>query len=131
MSFCRIFFLDIQTFAKLIRIYERDSKEGDDAEHVPADVVHHFLLAICTHPGVGICFRDRGWYPRQSDPEPRLVYDEGEATDTGADQRGIKIYNKILANVVRSLKVNDDPRQQELALKIFAACPELVSKSVT
>ncbi|KAI0938875.1 hypothetical protein AcW1_004074 [Taiwanofungus camphoratus] len=115
------------TLSQLIRIYERDSKEGDDAEHVPADVVHHFLLAICTHPGLGICFRDRGWYPRQSDPEPRLVYDEGEATDTGADQRGIKIYNKILANVLRSLKVNDDPRQQELALKIFAACPELVS----
>lgn len=38
-----------------------------------------------------------------------------------------KIYNKILANVLRALKVNEDARQQELALKITAACPELVA----
>lgn len=38
-----------------------------------------------------------------------------------------RIYNKILANVVRSLKVNEDARQQELAIKILEACPELVT----
>jgi nucleolar pre-ribosomal-associated protein 1 len=41
-------------------------------------------------------------------------------------QKGGKIYNKILANILKTLKVNEDSRQQELALKITSACPELV-----
>jgi hypothetical protein len=77
---------------------------------VPADLVHHFLLAICTRPGTGLCFKDNGWYPRED--------------ESGG---GPKIFNKILANVAKSLKVNEDPRQQELALRILGACPELVA----
>lgn len=50
--------------------------------------------------------------------------------DDRAGTKGGKIYNKILANVLRSLKVNEDPRQQELALKVLASCPELVSGCV-
>jgi nucleolar pre-ribosomal-associated protein 1 len=69
------------------------------------------LLAITTRPGTGICFRDRGWYPRE-DPD---------------DEKGGKIYNKILANVLKTLKVNEDSRQQELARRILEACPELVA----
>lgn len=38
-----------------------------------------------------------------------------------------RIYNKILSNILRVLKVNEDLRQQELALKILSACPELVT----
>ena len=37
------------------------------------------------------------------------------------------MYNKILANILKTLKVNEDARQQELALKIMSACPELVA----
>ena len=96
--------------------------EGNDPEEIPADVVHHFLLAICAHRGIGICFADNGWYPRQ---------DEGvrNAEDVAGKTRGKggKIFNKILSNVLRMLKVNEDPRQQELALKILSACPELVA----
>lgn len=50
--------------------------------------------------------------------------EEGNAPTKG---HGNKIYNKVLANVVKTLKVNEDPRQQELALKILGACPELVA----
>jgi nucleolar pre-ribosomal-associated protein 1 len=42
-------------------------------------------------------------------------------TDTG------RVFNKILANVLRGLRPNEDVRQQELALKIMRACPELVA----
>jgi nucleolar pre-ribosomal-associated protein 1 len=42
-------------------------------------------------------------------------------------KKGGKIYNKILSNILKSLKVNEDARQQELALKILVACPELVA----
>ncbi|KAG6828136.1 hypothetical protein H0H92_009090 [Tricholoma furcatifolium] len=100
------------TISHLLKLYDRNVTEDDDPDHIPADLVHHFLLAICTRPGVGICFKDRGWYPRESDGD-----EEG---------RG-KIYNRILANVLKSLKVNEDLRHQELALKTMAACPELVA----
>lgn len=112
---------------QLLRLYERNVREGSDPESVPADVVHHFLLALCSHPGVGLCFHDRGWYPRETDLDQKAASDVEGRTDGGNTHKGGKIYNKILANVVKTLKVNEDPRQQELALKILAACPELVS----
>ena len=111
---------------QLLKLYERAAAESLGAEHVPADIVHHFLLAICTHPGQGICFRDRGWYPRQTDEDGVADQEDLEGTRQKGTHTG-KIYNKILANVLRTLKVNEDPRQQELALKITAACPELVA----
>ncbi|KAH9887708.1 ribosome 60S biogenesis N-terminal-domain-containing protein [Cubamyces lactineus] len=114
------------TLSQLLRIYERNVKEGPDPESVPADVVHHFLLALCSHPGVGLCFHDRGWYPRETDADQKVFADAEDRGDETA-QKGGRIYNKILANVIKTLKVNEDPRQQELALKILAACPELVA----
>ncbi|KAJ6512246.1 ribosome 60S biogenesis N-terminal-domain-containing protein [Mycena vitilis] len=110
------------TVAQLLKVYDRASSEDDDPEHVPADLVHHFLLAICTRPGVGICFKDRGWYPRKSETDG--VPDD---RDVPSREKGGKIYNKILGNILKTLKVNEDLRQQELALKIMAACPELVA----
>ncbi|KIY45257.1 hypothetical protein FISHEDRAFT_49590 [Fistulina hepatica ATCC 64428] len=86
---------------------------------VPADnvrdLVHYFMLAICTRQGGGVCFKDNGWYPRE-------VSDDGIGRTPSS-----RIHNRILANIVKSLKVNEDPLQQVLALKIFEACPELVS----
>ncbi|KAI0751700.1 ribosome 60S biogenesis N-terminal-domain-containing protein [Daedaleopsis nitida] len=115
------------TLSQLLRIYERNVSEGADSDSVPADVVHHFLLAVCTRPGAGLCFHDRGWYPRETDEDHIVGVVPGEGNHTDAPHKGSKIYNKILANVLKTLKVNEDPRQQELALKILAACPELVS----
>ncbi|KAI0640548.1 ribosome 60S biogenesis N-terminal-domain-containing protein [Trametes meyenii] len=113
------------TLSQLLRIYERSTPESADPESVPADVVHHFLLALCSHPGVGLCFHDRGWYPREADVDKGLI-DADERGEGEMTQKGGRVYNKILANVLKTLKVNEDPRQQELALKILAACPELV-----
>jgi len=100
---------------QILKLYERTSPEGDP-EHIPANLAHHFLLAICTHPGSGVCFKDRGWYPRDAEGDADLE-----------EKKSGKIYNKILANLLKVLKVNDDLRQQELALKIMAVCPELVA----
>ncbi|PCH41704.1 hypothetical protein WOLCODRAFT_101082 [Wolfiporia cocos MD-104 SS10] len=113
--------------SQLVRIYDRDSSGSRSSEHIPADIVHHFLLAICTRPGVGICFKDRGWYPREEDPEEKPSRDANDFETSGNSRKNSKIYNKILANVLKTLKVNEDSRQQELAFKILAACPELVS----
>ena len=103
---------------QLIKLYDRHLSEDNDDDHIPANLVHHFLLATCTRPGIGICFKDRGWYPR--DWDHAVVEDETEDTKR-------RIYNKILANILKTLKVNEDSRQQELATKIMMACPELVA----
>lgn len=112
---------------QLLRLYDRATPEGDDAQDVPADIVHHFLLAICTHPGVGVCFRDKGWYPRETDLDDRLAHDDADVDAENTTQARGKIHNRILANLLKSVKVNEDSRQQELAIKIFEACPELVA----
>ena len=113
---------------QLTKIYERNAPEGADQESIPADVVHHFLLALCSRPGVGLCFHDRGWYARESDGDQQTLTEaeEHNTSDVGFS-KGSKVHNKILANILKMLKVNEDPRQQELALKILAACPELVA----
>ncbi|PSR72606.1 hypothetical protein PHLCEN_2v11530 [Hermanssonia centrifuga] len=107
----------------ILRLYDRNQPEGTNEEEIPADVAHHFLLAVCSHPGSGICFRDRGWYPRE-DVDNNT---QGEVQEPSAHKPGSRIYNKILGNVIKGLKVNEDSRQQELALRILTACPELVA----
>jgi nucleolar pre-ribosomal-associated protein 1 len=116
----------ISTLFQILKLYDRTGLEDNDPEHIPADLAHHFLLAICTRPGIGICFKDHGWYYRESDGgEDPKANDDDENEPTY--QKGGKIYNKILANILKSLKVNEDVRQQELALRIMSACPELVA----
>ncbi|TDL17669.1 hypothetical protein BD410DRAFT_754176 [Rickenella mellea] len=111
------------TLQQILKLYDRASSEGSNPEHVPADLAHHFMLAICTHRGTGVCFADHGWYPRAGDdPDP----EEGGREHSSRSRVG-KVYNKILANLLRTLKVNEDSRQQELALKILSSCPELVA----
>ncbi|KIL65208.1 hypothetical protein M378DRAFT_162474 [Amanita muscaria Koide BX008] len=119
----KIFLFNETAIGHLMRLYGRSTAEDDDPEHVPADLVHHFLLAICSRPGIGICFRDRGWYPREQGVDESVTNDAPDASLS----RGSKIYNKMLSNVLKTLKVNEDPRQQELAIKIMTACPELVA----
>jgi nucleolar pre-ribosomal-associated protein 1 len=108
-------------FLQLLKLYERTSAEDPaDPESIPADLVHHFILGLTTKPDFGICFKDRGWYHRQSEG-----YDDDP--EDGMKRTKGRIYNKILSNLLKSLKVNEDPRQHELALRILGACPELVA----
>lgn len=120
LSYFRQFLI---SYWQLMKLYERDRSEDEDPSRIPADLVHHFLLGLCSRPGFGICFKDRGWYPREQDVGENVTHDDLDSPV----QKGSKIYNKILSNILKTLKVNEDPRQQELALKIMAACPELVA----
>lgn len=112
---------------QLLKLYERTSQEGQDVEQVPANVIHHFLLAICTHRGVGLCFADNGWYPRLDGEVIDDVIKLESGQQNPPQSRNGKVFNKILGNVLKMLKISEDARQQELALKILRACPELVS----
>jgi hypothetical protein len=112
----------------LVKLYSRVSIETADPESIPADLVHHFLLALCTRPGVGLCFKDDGWYPREDgdqkdgeEPDDRTQGSDGRRHGTS------KIYNVVIGQLLKPLKPTEDARQQELVLKIFGACPELIS----
>ncbi|WFC94024.1 hypothetical protein MBRA1_000651 [Malassezia brasiliensis] len=102
-----------QTIASLLRLYTREHDTLGASTSV-ADLVHHFLLSIGTHPGFGLCYQDRGWYPKLDDGARAAPAEGG-------------VYNKVLAHLVRQLSPIDDLRQQELALRILGACPELVA----
>ncbi|TKY84642.1 hypothetical protein EX895_006544 [Sporisorium graminicola] len=112
-----------------------------------AELAHHFLLSMCTNPGFGICYPDRGWYPRKTTGSADAAdvagqgrndvlldgadNDGGFAAETSVLQKsknsvGGSIYNKVLSGVIRQLAPSEDLRQQELALSILTACPELV-----
>ncbi|KAI0075408.1 hypothetical protein K474DRAFT_1664265 [Panus rudis PR-1116 ss-1] len=103
---------------QLVKLYDRRATEGPDDEDRPADLVHHFLIAICTQPGRGVCFKDRGWYFQEED---------GEKLETQENPANRKVYNKILSGVVKALKISEDTKQRDLAIRILKACPELVS----
>lgn len=107
-----------------MKLYARSNQEGNDAEAIPADLVHHFLLAVLTRPGTGLCFKDRGWYPRD------IEGDEGAGRIKGVAKGQTKVFNKITSNILKNLRVGEDPRQQELVLKVLVACPELTSRQV-
>lgn len=102
-----------QATASLLRLYTREHDTIGASTSV-ADLVHHFLLSISTHPGFGLCYQDRGWYPKLDDGARATPAEGG-------------VYNKVLAHLVRQLAPIDDLRQQELALRILGACPELVA----
>ncbi|CAG8516621.1 23336_t:CDS:2, partial [Racocetra persica] len=93
--------------------------EPPESDKVVADVVHKFLLSICCVPGVGICFRDAGWYSCSS---------QNSINGTGKSKDGdkVKLHNIILSSFIKSLKPTQDLKQQELLLKILEACPELI-----
>lgn len=85
---------------------------GDDETGVPAQLVHEFLVSICTVPNAGICQRDNGWYT-------------AKANDEGDEQ---KQPNATLSKFIYTLHRTTDLRQQELVLKALHACPAMVHR---
>ncbi|KAI9011983.1 ribosome 60S biogenesis N-terminal-domain-containing protein [Phycomyces nitens] len=103
---------------QVAKLYARNEPEqiSPTDTGIPADLAHKFLIDTCTVPGVGVCYRDAGWYPASTLAEGN--------TEDGV--KGVKIQNRVLSKFILSLKPADDIRQQELLLKILAACPELI-----
>ncbi|KAI8980871.1 ribosome 60S biogenesis N-terminal-domain-containing protein [Pilobolus umbonatus] len=112
----KAFFFTSFILEKIAKIYSRNEPEdiGNGQTGIPADIVHHFLISVCSVPNVGICFRDTAWYPMKvSDDEP---------------SKEKKLNNRALGKFIATLRPSDDMRQQELLLKILQACPELVDE---
>ncbi|KIK32563.1 hypothetical protein CY34DRAFT_18952 [Suillus luteus UH-Slu-Lm8-n1] len=92
--------LGLWSHPKLLKLHELAVAENPDGDHFLANLVRHFLLAICTRPGPSICFR--GWYPRDADAD----FIDAPKKSGNISQR-------------KSLKVHEDARQQELGLKFW------------
>jgi hypothetical protein len=118
----KAFFFSSYILEKLAKIYTRFEEEetvpGETG--IPADLVHHFLISICSVPDVGVCFKDTTWYPAKPNTTTTTTNDESN--------KNSKITNRVLAKFITTLKPADDMRQQELVLKILGACPELVQE---
>ncbi|KAG9122286.1 hypothetical protein FRC07_001408, partial [Ceratobasidium sp. 392] len=106
-------------------LYARTDPDSSEP-FAPADVAHHFFLALCTNPGSGLCFRSKGWYPRPlEDPFEESTSHRGEDEGNEESKSGT-LYNPLLLKLLRLLRPSTDARQFELAVRILGACPDLV-----
>ena len=140
----------------LVELYARNSEKVDVSTGLPlqaneeeqeeqegmgitiAQMVHHFLLAVCTHPGFGIAFQDQGWYPpgfRQDidgdqEEEGESVARNGDEDDADAGQHmrrnTRRTHNPILYSFLRVISPTRSALHVELVLRICQACPELI-----
>lgn len=115
---------------ELLALYDREtdvvSVAATGDRHSIADVVHHFMLALCTHPGRGICFIDQGWYGRLQQHSRSIKDDEKDAQDE-VEESDSAVYNKILLGLLKSLSPTRSSKQAELTLRILMASQELLA----
>jgi nucleolar pre-ribosomal-associated protein 1 len=115
---------------ELLALYDREtdlvSVAATGERHSIADVVHHFMLALCTHPGRGICYVDQGWHGRQQHVSNGREEDDKES-DNEIEGSSTAVFNKILLGLLKSLSPTRSSKQAELTLRILAASKELLS----
>ncbi|KAF9126633.1 hypothetical protein BGW39_006476 [Mortierella sp. 14UC] len=114
----KITFFSTHFLVNLLKLYSRtEPVEGSD--QTVATIVHKFMMALCTTPGVGICFQDAAWYP------PSILTSTTSAEKITGDGNKT-IFNKTLAQFLTHLRPTENMLQQELTVSILTACPELV-----
>lgn len=123
--------LDERAIEAIISLLNRDETEPTTRKSI-ADIAAAFLEGVTTTPGRGLCFADEGWYPRkQTEGKVSMnELDDDQVTGTAEERQRRGLHNRILSNVVRKLGskvVDDNGRIGQWAIKVFQACPELVS----
>ncbi|KAK3825715.1 MAG: ribosome 60S biogenesis N-terminal-domain-containing protein, partial [Benniella sp.] len=114
----KLSFFNTSFLMNLLRLYARtEAIPGSD--QTVAQEVHGFMMALCTTPGVGVCFQDAAWYPPSTLKSPSSV--EKPSSDSTKH-----IFNKTLSQLLTHLRPTENIFQQELTVSILTACPELV-----
>lgn len=103
------FFNTEQFLYKIASIYSRELDHAHDSLNI-LEPLEQFLLVACTTSGNGICFEDRGWYPRP---------------DTDLNDPDSQIHNVILLRFILQLRPLESPFERNLTLKILEVYPEL------
>jgi len=83
--------------------------QGGTANTELNERIRRFLVDACTQTGNGICFEDRGWYPRT------------DGQTSGEHQ----VHNITLLRFITQLEPLEDEFQRLLILHILERCPEL------
>jgi hypothetical protein len=106
-----VFFNTEQCLFRIASLHEQKSDELESLKL--SEKVRHFVMDVCIRPGNGICFEDRGWYPRHM-----ATSEESELSD-------VFIYNHILYRLISQLRPIEIQFHRELIIKILEVCPEL------
>ncbi|KAG0352848.1 hypothetical protein BG005_007781 [Podila minutissima] len=112
----KISFFNTSFLVKLLQLYSRTEPVPNTDETV-ATLIHKFMMALCTTPGVGICFQDAAWYP------PSTLSSTSSVEKATTEKH---IFNKTLSQLLTHLRPTENLLQQELTVSILTACPELV-----
>lgn len=114
----KISFFTTSFLINLLKLYAR-TEAVPNSDQTIAQAVHGFMMALCTKPGVGICFQDAAWYP----PSTLKSLSSIEKPSTDGTKH---IFNKTLLQLLTHLRPTENVLQQELTVSILTACPELV-----
>lgn len=103
------FFNTEQFLYKIASIHSREVDHPRDSLNIIKHL-EQFLLLACTTTGNGICFEDRGWYPR-----PNADLNDWDS----------QTHNIILLRFVLQLRPLESPFERSLTLKVLEVCAEL------
>jgi hypothetical protein len=104
-----VFFSTDQFLLRVANIHGRQSVLLGGITNLD-DIIHRFLVDACTTPGNGICFEDRGWYPK---------------LDSSVQDPEYKVYNGMLLRLIFQLRPIENSFHRLLTLKILEKCAEL------
>ncbi|KAF9968574.1 hypothetical protein BGZ70_002099 [Mortierella alpina] len=114
----KISFFNTNFLVNQLKLYTR-TEAVPNSDQTIATLVHEFMMALCTKPGVGICFQDAAWYP----PSTLTATATVEKTSSENNKH---IFNKTLSQLLTHLRPTENILQQQLTVSILTACPELV-----
>ncbi|KAF9415620.1 hypothetical protein BGZ94_010452 [Podila epigama] len=114
----KISFLNTSFLVNLLRIYSL-TEPVPNTDETGAMAIHKFMMALCTTPGVGICFQDASWYP------PSTLNSDA-TVEKASTEKNKHLFNRTLSQLLLNLRPTESPLQQELTVSILSACPELV-----
>ncbi|CDZ97889.1 Uncharacterized conserved protein [Phaffia rhodozyma] len=121
----------VDVVGEILKLYETSPSPpsvNGEQNYSSRYLAHHFLISILTLPGAGLCFKDKGWYPRNFNMDATL--DDFE--EAGGERRnGGGVHNKAIKEILRVAGglglVGEDSEAEELVRRILTSCPELVA----
>lgn len=125
----------LKSLANLYRIVKPDEKVNGSDKSI-LEVIHAFMLKICTSTDAGALRYSSGLYPPNSDTS--VNDDNEEIVDGDIDHddlqevhtqvlRKVTVQNHVLANFSQTLRPYASEYERELLLAIFDAAPELIA----
>ena len=122
------------TLSQIIRLYEYD-EDGDAQEGQSSiiELVHEFLLLVCTTQDLGVLVEQQGWYPsnlratEQELFEPERSFQSSRWEVQGKHNDHAAVRNTTLASVLQGLRPYASVYHRQLTLAAFSAAPELIA----